>query len=391
MTIIMNSENRARDVHCNRQAQEVVSLRNQHDTMQRNFLRMSGYRDVSDIHGVYAANQQGSMAIAANQAALLPQDAYRELDSITQRVFENDEGRGYLMDLMDVSRSINIGKTAFVYRQASDKTGLVQRSLSGQVPENISKTTYNYEGDPVPIFSTGYGREWREQLAFESEGFDAMYDDQYNATRDLGEDMAAYALWGDSAINVRSFPGQGIANHRNTQQIDLGSSGANVNLTAVGTAATSDAIVQFWTVTFAKELDDNYTDKVDKVWVSPQMRRRLQQPYSTSGQFKEGTLEKYILEFGRIKEFGTTFELGRAANGSGDYNVDTLARANQFFAYVKNQQVVAPIVGMGVSTIAVPRTMPMDNNNNIVMAAMGMRVRADSAGRSKVFFGSNIT
>lgn len=338
-------------------------------------------------------NAFGNMGhtLHANQSALLPRDAYRELDSITQRVFQNDEGRGYMMDLMGVARSLDVGKTAYIYRQSSDKTGMVTRSLSGQVPETISKTNYDYDGDPVPMFTTGYGREWREQRAFASEGFDAMFDDQENAMRDIKEDIANYMLWGDSTINVRTYAGQGIANHRSTQKIDLGTSGANINLSQVGSVATADAIIQFWTRDFAQTLDNNYTPYVDVVWVSPQIRRRLQEPYSTSAQFKQGTLEDYILSFGRVKKFETTFELGREANGSGDYNVNTLARANQFFAYVRDQQCIAPLVGMGMSNIAIPRILPTDNMNNLIMSAMGMRVRADANGRSKVFYASNVT
>lgn len=373
MTILFNKTNIALSTNCKRQFDDINKIRNQHDMIQRNALKAQGTH------------------VSANQAALLPQDAYRELDSITQRVFQNDEGRGYMMDLMPMARSLDIGKTAYVYRQASDKTGLVTRSISGQVPETISKTNYDYDGDPVPIFTTGYGREWREQRSFATEGFDAMFDDQENSVRDLNEDMAVYTLWGDTSINIRTYEGQGIATHRSTQKIDLGTSGANVNLSQVGTQSSNDEIIAFWTVAFAQELDDNYCPYVDVVWVSPQIKRRMQQPYSLSGQFKNGTLEDYILTFGRVKEFKTTYELGREGNGTGDYNVNTVDRANQFFAYVRDRQVIAPLVGMGMSNIAIPRIMPMDNVNNLVMSAMGLRVRADSNGRSKVFYASNIT
>lgn len=373
MSIIYSKANFAVNAGLEKKFGELTSLRQQHDNIQRAALANMG------------------SPILANQAALLPQDAYRELDSITQRVFQNDEGRGYMADLMGVSKTIDIGKTAYIYRQASDKTGLTTRSISGQVPETISKTNYDYDGDPVPMFTTGYGREWREQRAFQSEGFDAMFDDQENSMRDITEDIATYMLWGDSAISVRNYAGQGIATHRSTQKIDLGTSGSNINLTQVGTAASNDDIIAFWTRDFAQILDNNYCPDVDVVWVSPQIRRRLQEPYANSQGFFSGTLEKFILEFGRIKSFKTTFELGREGNGTGDYNVNTLARANQFFAYKRSQQVICPLVGMGISNIAIPRVLPTDNVNNMIMSAMGLRVRADANGRSQVFYGSNVT
>ena len=371
--LIFNQANIAKSPGCKSQWNGLVDLRTQHENIQQ------------------ARFNEWGMGIQANQAALIPQDAYRELDSITQRVLQNDEGRGYVADLMGVSKPVNIGKTAYVYRQASDKTGMVTRSLSGQVPETISKTTYDYDGDPIPMFTTGYGREWRESMAFSSEGFDAMFDDQENSMRDISEDIANYLLWGDSTVNVRSYASQGIANHRSTIKIDLGGSGSNINLSQEGTIATNDAIIQFWTRDFAQTLDNNYAPYVDVVWVSPQIMRRLQEPYSNSQGFKEGTLESYILSFGRVKEFKVTFELGRAANGSGNYNVEDEDRANQFFAYKRDQQVICPLVGMGMSNIAIPRILPTDNINNLIMSAVGLRVRADSNGRSQVFYASNVT
>lgn len=345
----------------------------------------------NEVKSIRAQNEQitrqmlyPNQAFAANQAALIPTDAYRELDAITQRVFMNDEGQGYMQDLMGIAKGLDIGKTAYVYRQASDKSGLVTRSVSGQVPEAISKTDYTFDGDPVPIFTTGYGREWREHRAFQTEGFDAMFDDHENAMRDIKENMAIYLLTGDTSVNIRTYTGQGITNHRNTQQINLGASGSNINLTT----ATSDEIIQFFTRDFAQVLDNNYTAYVDKLWVSPQFGRKLDEPYSPSGDFKEGTIRDYILRYGRVKDIQVTFELGRSVGpGQGDYNAT--GEGNEFFAYVRNQQVICPLVGQAVSTVAVPRYMPMDNINNLIWGAMGLRVRDDANGRSKVFYASD--
>lgn len=347
------------------QYRELKQLRNAHNNIELDMARRSGF--------------------AANQAALIPTDAYRELDAITQRVFMNDEGQGYMQDLMGIAKGLDIGKTAYLYRQASDKSGLVTRSLSGQVPEAISKTNYTFDGDPVPIFTTGYGREWREQKSFQSEGFDAMFDDHANSMRDIKEDMAIYLLTGDANVNVRGYAGEGILNHRSTQQINLGASGFNIDLTT----ATADEIVQFFTRGFAQALDDNYTAYVDKLWVSPQLGRKLDEPYSSAGDFKEGTIRDYILRYGRVKDIQVTFELGRADGpGQGDYNAP--GEGNEFFAYVRNQEVICPLVGQAVSTVAIPRYMPMDNINNLIWSAMGLRVRADANGRSKVFYASDM-
>lgn len=350
------------------QYQGMNDLRQQHDNIQRSALNQAG------VH------------TARNQAALIPADAYREMDAITQRVFKNDEGRGYMQDLMDIAKGMDIGKTVSTYRKASDKTGRVVRSMSGQNEVQMSKTAYEYDNDPVPIFSTSYGREWREQRAFSTEGFDAMFDDHENAMRLFMEDQAIYMLTGDSNIAVKQTPAQGILNHRNTQKLDLGASGSNVNLVT----GTPEEILSYFETDFANALDNNYCPKVDVMWVSPQMRRSFKRRQSDATQYKLGTIEEQILAMGRIGRIETTFELGRA-NGPGDGGYNAPGQGNEFFCYRKDQQVLCPLVAQGASTIAIPRLLPMDDVNNMIWGAMGMRVKADTNSRSHVFYASEVS
>ncbi len=366
--LYFNKANIEKDQKTAQRFLELNALRETHDNIQRNVLKGEGRR------------------LNANAAALLPKEAYQEMDSITQRVFMNDEGQGYFTDLMGIGKSVNIGKTSVIYRQASDKSGVVNRSMSGQIPTIMSKTNYKFERDPVPIFTTGYGREWREQSAFSTENFDAMFDDHENAMRDIKEDMAIYMLIGDSGISVDGAVGRGVLNHAATQKLDLGASGANIDLTT----ATTDEIITYFTGDFAEALDNNYCAKVSKMWVSPQFNRKLDEPYSGSAFYKEGTLKDYLLRYGRIESIEVTFELGRSGGaGTGTYNAAGLG--NEFFAYVRDQQVLAPLIAQPASVIAVPRMLPMDNVNNLVWGAMGMQVKADANSRSKVFYASEIS
>ena len=366
--LVFNKALLANNRNAKHQWGELVSLRKEHEMQERFTLNSKG---------VFVPNKE---------SALIPTEAYRELDRETVRVIENDEGRQYMSDLMGIAKSVHIGTTLSQYRRASDKSGQVTRSLSGQNPTLMSQTDYDFEGDPVPIFSTGYARTWREQETFTSVNFDAMIDDQHNSTRDLMEDMSIYMLYGETNVEVRGFQGQGIINHRNTAKINLGSAGSNVNLSDRGTLSTADEIVQFFTRDFAREMDANYIGGLDVLWISPSIRRRWQEPYSLSGQFKEGTIEDYIKTFGRIKDVRTTFELGRAANGSGAYDVDDQSRANEFFGYVRDQRYLCPLVGSAISTVAIPRVLPFDDHHTMIWSAMGMRVIADRNGRSGVFY-----
>ena len=311
--------------------------------------------------------------LTANQAAQIPTDAFKLFDEITLRVLRDDEGSGYMSDLMDLQKTVDIGKTVYKYRQSSD-AGVVQRSMSGKVPEVLDKVTYTFEGDPVPIFNTGYGRQWREWKTFQSEGFDALSDDQETSTAAIGQDMAQYLLTGDAKVIVDGTQGKGIQNHSNTNQIDLSGGGFNIDLTSFST--TNDAIIDFFIRDFQGVLNTQLTTSPLKMWISPQIMIRLQRPLSDSGEFKGGTLLQYLLDIGganRISSIEQTFELS----------------GNEFFAYVKDQRWIRPIVGAAVGTFAQPRVNPMDDYNFMIWGAMGLQIRADFNGRSQVFYATD--
>lgn len=309
-----------------------------------------------------------------NATALVTKDYWREVDDVTTRVFRNESGMDMMADLMTLATNINIGKTVAVSRMASD-AGKVVRTISGQEPEDLDKTRYSYSGDVIPIFKTGYGREWRELLGMQSEGFDPLIDDQENTTFNLRADMADYLLVGDASLNVNGvYTAYGITNHPNTVQLNLSASGTgalNIDLQT----ATPDEIVKFFNQDFQAVLDAQNVFEPVTLWVSPSVRRSFSRPYSNAAGFKGGTIEDYILAFGktgnvgRIASIGTNFKL----------------TGNHFVGYVKNALYIRPRVAQPVSTYAEPRTTPHANFNFLTWAAMGLQIRRDFSGRSKVF------
>lgn len=105
----------------------------------------------------------------------------------------------------------------------------------------------------------------------------------------------------------------------------------------------------------------------------PAVRRSFMRPYSDAAGFKGGTVEQYITQFGngRIGKIGTNF----------------LLTGNHFVGYVRNDMYIRPRVAQPVSTYAAARVNPHDNFNFLVWSAMGLQVRKDFAGKSKVFNG----
>lgn len=321
-------------------------------------------RKVFNINQQNMANTyQGSLV--ANQAALVDKEYWREVDNITTRVFRDDQGNPILNDLLSLGSSISIGKTVAMYRVSSD-AGVVSRSMSGQVPESMDKVIYDQYGDPIPIFSTGYGREWREWQGMQTENIDAMSDDQEAATAALRANMAQYVLLGDENLKVANFSAKGITNHENTNQINLGASGGlNIDLST----ADGDKLIAFFTRDFAKVLDDNLVGEKVKVWVSPEINRNLDRPYSNANGFKEGTVKDYILRYGRVESIEPTFAL----------------KGNHFVAYVRNQQYIKTRIAAPVGTFLIPRQNPFDNYNSVVWSAFGLQIKRDFNGKSKVF------
>ena len=303
-----------------------------------------------------------------NAASVLPRDAWLDLDGITRKVMRTDEGSAFMQDLMPLAKTVSIGKLAHLYRVSSD-AGSVLRSLSGQVPVPLDKVVYDYRGTPVPIFSTAYGREWREWNTLKSENFDALADDQEAHTAKIRRDMALYALSGDANIVVGGYNAVGILNSPYSKPVNLGSAvgGADIDLTA--DATTPDEIIAFFNNYFGAILDANLVRQRVNIYISPEIGRKLDMPFSSAQGFKGGTIAEAIIEQRRFAKIEVTYELA----------------GNAFFAFVPSAEYIRPLVGMAVGTTPMARLNPTDNYQFLVMGAMGMEIRADFNGRSGVF------
>lgn len=314
----------------------------------------------------FVANER-ALATFHNQNALLPLEAWRELDAITTRIMRDDEGEAFMADLRPLAKTVDIGVLVHLKRVSSD-AGTVTRSLSGQSAISMDKVTYDYQGTPVPIFDAAYGREWREWNTLQNAGFDALADDQEAHTAAVKRNMAQYVLNGDAAISLRGYQGYGIFNHPNAVSINLGSAagGANIDLTT----ATADQLDAFITGVIGRAMDDNKVGgRKINLYVSPEIGRAWDKSYSGAAGYKDGTIWDYLSKNRRINKIAVTDEL----------------TGNQFFAFIPDRQFIAPLMGMAVSTIAMNRVNPRDNYQFVVSGAMGLQITADFAGRSGVF------
>lgn len=353
------------------QKEEMLSSRRVAAIQSRQFLDIYGNaltpRDA-------AVEEAFSLHGNAGKAGL---DFWRETDRTSIQVKDNDQGREFLTDIMGLAKPLSIGKTSNAYAKGTDLSNGVTRSMDFKTPADFDHNENVYDSDPIPAFTAGYGVNFRKAVGGLTEGIDFALDAQALKMKWVLSNIADYMLTGDSKIKVDGAVGQGIRNHRNTYQVNLGSGtvggvpGANIDFTT----ATNDQIITFFTVYLATALDNNFVERLDKVWVSPEIRRVLQRPLSASAGFKDGTLETEIMKFARVGEFKTTFKL---------------SGGQAMFGYVRSADFIRPLVGASVAVVPMPRLMPQDNYNFMIYGAMGLQIRNDYAGHCGVFNFSNV-
>lgn len=322
------------------------------------------WNEVNDDRNHFHATED-HFASVVNAAAVLPRDAWLDIDSITRRVMRADEGEAWMRYLMPLAKPVNIGKLVHLNRVSSD-AGTVVRSMSGQVPVPMDKVVYDYRGTPVPMFHTAYGREWREWNTLQSENFDAIADDQEAHTAKIRRDMALYALNGDTTVVFQGYTGYGIRNHPLSKSINIGPSGNNINLTT----ATADQLDAFFTGPFGAMLDANLITGKVVLFISPEIARAWDKTYSGSAGFKQGTVLDFLKTNRRVQAIEVSYELS----------------GNEFFGFVPSAEYIRPLIGMAVATTAIPRDRPRANYQFDVAGAMGLEIRADYNGKSGVFY-----
>lgn len=314
--------------------------------------------------------------LAANALAGISQQYWQEIDAQIVRLRDQEVGMEILTDLLRVQTVLPVGKTAKLYNISGDIADDVAISIDGQAPYSFDHTEYSSDGDPIPVFTAGFGVNWRHQQGLGTVGIDLVLDSQMAKQSKFNKALVAYTLDGSARVSVAGMPGQGLRNHRNTIKVDLGAGGANIDLTT----ATPEQLITFFTSgPFGQAARNNKVAAYDVLWVSPQIYANLSRPYliqlGTSGGTVAGSVLQAVQSFVPAREIRQTFALV----------------GNEYLAYVRRQDVVTPLVGMATGVVPLPRLMPQSNYNFQIMAAMGMQVKADDEGLSGVQYGAELT
>lgn len=327
----------------------------------------------------YMFNEQALGEIArragmVGNEGIIPQDVYQEFDNVTVTRFRSDDGDNILNDLLPLSRSVSIGKLVHKFRKASD-AGEVQTSMTGQIGVKMDQTEFNYDGSIIPIHDTGFGRNWREWNAQSSEGFDALIDDQRECVASIRRHVIDQFLDGHrdangELITIDGISWAGMRNDSRVAQVNIGASGINFDFTDT-------------TKTYA-QIEAAMKQVRDVLWITNKSEKEAVYYISRemASNFERNSSESYSSEkiLNRLAQLRGIAAIKESSKLSG----------NEFMAIPLNDNLVRPVVGMALNTVAMPRPVYNSNYEFAVWGAIGFEVRTDYDGNKCTMFAQDL-
>lgn len=311
-----------------------------------------------------AANKANMTAemLACNAVGGFAKEFWKEIDNQIIELNTEEIGIEIVNDLMGVQTVLPIGKTLKMYSVSGDINDEVVMSMDGQAPHGFDHTEYGSDGDPIPMFTAGYGVNWRLAHGLNTVGIDLALDSQRLKLKKFNKRRVKFYLEGNENMVVDGHKAMGIKNHKNTQQLTL---------TTDLKAATFDKLIDFFTIgEFGVMARNNFVAKYDVMWVSPDVMANLARPHIVNGAVV-GSVLNTVMPFAPVGEIRQSFAL----------------TGNEIIAYQRRRDVISPLIGMTTGVVPVPRTMPTDNYNFKIMSAEGLQITCDMLGRSGVVYG----
>lgn len=353
MTITFNKEYLALGRNAQEQAAEWLSRREYWVNRQQQMAK--DLRDQGDL---------------ATNAGIATKDFFQEVDRVIQGVRFNEK-YVFLNDLASIATPVEIGKLSYVNVTSGDVSDEIKRGMDFGLLKEFDDISSATDKNPIPVFTGGVGMNYRKYMGLRSEAVDLMLQSLKLKRVKLGWDVGDYMLNGDASIVADNQVGQGIKNHRNTYQVNLGAGGANIDLTS----AASDVVIAFFNQYMKVVCNTNVVTKIDKVYVSPEIMTNLLQPLSNAAGFKTGTLLDQILRF---------------APHIGSIEQDFAFSGNEFIGYVRDKEIISPIVALPMTSYMKTRLDPYENYNTCLVSAQGLKITSTQNGKKGVFYASAV-
>jgi hypothetical protein len=289
-----------------------------------------------------------------------PLDLYKEWDSQTIQQFHLDEGDNILSRLMPLARSISIGRTILEGARSSD-AGKFSQSMTGEEGSYFDNVDYDLSQTIVPISQNGFKRNWREGVQLTLEDFNDAAIQQSEATRThrqgvIGSFMDGHLNKDGEFISEKGVTWQGVRNDSRVDQIDLGVGGLNIDLT---TATSGQDIYDAFLAMAKQRAVDNKVAAPAVYFVSLDILYNLTKDFSTN--FAGKSIKDKLLEIPGISSIESS----------------SILVGNQVLSIPLDANYIQPVVGMGVSTIALPRPAWNSPFAFEVVSAIGWNVKTD--------------
>lgn len=317
------------------------------------------------------------IAQAVNAAGVYGPQAWLAIDQTAAEVATSTRGTEIYQDLQSLVTPLPLGKTVRVWNNVGTIHNEVMVSMDGQSPLSADQVSMSQDADPIPLFTARFGVNYRHELANRTEMVPLIQDSQRAKMDVYMAALAGYVANGSANISEAGFKGEGLKNHRNTEKLDLGTSGFNVDLTSANEAA----LMKFFTVDLSGVLDDNNVQTID-LWVSKEVRANLSNDAGIVGI--DQTIEQRILKRNpRIASIQTAYNSDVPGFATG-------LTGNEILAYVKSKSFIEMLVGQSIQIVPVPRLELRANFNFDISSALGVQIKR-RGNNSGVFFGASLT
>jgi len=328
-----------------------------------------------DVIALRLSSSQHSMSLNAMAGirvndGLIPRDVFVEFDNTTVERMRSDDGDTYLNDLLALSSSVSIGKLVHRFRQASD-AGVAQTSMTGQTGVKMDQVEFSFDGSIIPIHDAGFKRNFREKEAMSSEGFDALIDDQRETVATVRRKLADNFLDGHTDVDgniivVDGVSWSGMRNDSRVAQVNLGAAGINFDFTDTTKtgAENKNAFIQVRDILFIT----NKCEQDATYYVSREIMSNWERKFSA--QYDAKLISQELAQL-----------MGVAA-----IKVSSKLTGNELMAFPLDRNRIRPVVGMGLNTVAMPRTAYNSDHMFVTWGAIGFEVRADFAGNTCALF-----
>lgn len=315
-----------------------------------------------------AANVTHDSDAYAINAGIPTLDFFQEVDRVMLGVRTQAKYK-FVDDLASIATPVSIGTLSHVNLSSGDISDNITRTMDLQGLKEFDSITAGNERNPIPGFQGGVGMNYRHKMGQQREGIDLMLEGVARKTIKMNENIGDYMLNGDSKVVADGVVGKGIKNHGSTRKLDLGGSGFNINLTS----AAADAVIKFFQQDMKKVCNEEVIDKMDKVWVSPEIMTNLLQPLSNAAGFKTGTLLEQVKRF---------------APHIGDIEQDFAMTGNEWIGYVRDKQIISPLIALPATNYQAVRNDPYENFKTCLIAVQGIKIAQTFNTKRGVFYAS---